>query len=449
MSEHHELTDKLRLFPESDETIHGCAAALRAKTTSCVELLDRCLAHIDEWETLVHAWVSIDQESARQTAHERDRELAKGHDRGPLHGIPLGIKDIFDVAGHVTAAGSKAWSAHEPRADDCPVVSRLRAAGAVVLGKTVTTQFACFDPSVTRNAWNTNHTPGGSSSGSAAAVATGMCLGAIGSQTGGSITRPSTYCGIAGCKPSFGTVSLRGVVPVAEHLDHPGPMARCVTDLAILLNTIRDTSDAASTNSAAVNPPRVGWVHGLFDELLDEDARSAVERTVDTLSAAGARIIDVDLPDDFDGVLECHGIIMAVEAAQTHHDHFAANPADYSPNVRGLVERGMAMPRSIFAAALDHQQDLCRDVGDCFRDVDVLICPATTGTAPDLTTTGSPAMNSPWSYTGLPTVSIPTHCAANGLPLGVQLVGRIKDDSTLLNSAIWCESKIAAADFKP
>ncbi|MEO2014934.1 MAG: amidase [Fuerstiella sp.] len=439
----------LNLFPEFDETIHGCAAALRAKTTSCVALLDRCLTRIDQWEALVHAWVSIDRETARQTAYLRDRELADGHDRGPLHGIPLGIKDIFDVAGHVTAAGSTAWSAHEPKASDCPVVSRLRDAGAIIIGKTVTTQFACFDPPVTRNPWNRNHTPGGSSSGSAAAVATGMCLAAIGSQTGGSITRPSTYCGIAGCKPSYGTVSLRGVVAVAEHLDHPGPMARCVTDLAILLNVIRDSPDAAFISSAADIPPRIGWIHGLFGEEADDDAREAVANAVKTLSAAGASIVDVPLPHDFDSVLEQHGIIMAVEAAQTHRDHFAADPDDYSPAIRDLIERGMATSQTRFMAALDHRQQLCRGIDSCFMDVDVLICPATTGTAPDRSTTGSPAMNSPFSFTGLPTVSIPTQCAGNGLPLAVQLVGRIRDDSTLLKSAIWCESQLAAANREP
>ncbi|HIE99375.1 MAG TPA: amidase [Planctomycetes bacterium] len=439
----------MHLFPEFDETIHGCSAALRAKTTSCVELLDRCLARIDQWETSIHAWVSIDRETARQTAYERDRELADGHDRGPLHGIPLGIKDIFDVSGHVTAAGSTAWAAHQPKARDCPVVSRLRDAGAVILGKTVTTQFACFDPPVTRNPWNRNHTPGGSSSGSAAAVATGMCVAAIGSQTGGSITRPSTYCGIAGCKPSYGTVSLRGVVAVAEHLDHPGPMARCVTDLAILLNVIRDSPDAAFTGSAAEIPPRIGWIHGLFDEMADDDATAAVASAVKTLSAAGATIADVPLPHDFDSVLEQHGIIMAVEAAHTHRDHFAADPNDYSPAVRDLIERGMATVQRHYMAALDHRQQLCGGIGNCFADVDVLICPATTGPAPDRSTTGSPAMNSPFSYTGLPTVSIPTQCSANGLPLAVQLVGRIGADSTLLESAIWCESQIAAADCAP
>ncbi|MCP4786150.1 MAG: amidase [Fuerstiella sp.] len=439
----------LHLFAELDETIHGCAAALRAKTITCVELLDRCLACVDQWESSVHAWVSIDRETARQTACERDRELADGHDRGPLHGIPLGIKDIFDVAGHVTAAGSRAWAAHEPRVNDCPVVSKLRTAGAIILGKTVTTQFACFDPPLTRNPWNMNHTPGGSSSGSAAAVATGMCLAAIGSQTGGSITRPSTYCGIASCKPSFGTVSLRGVVAVAEHLDHPGPMARCVTDLVILLNVIRDTSYAGSIGSAADIPPRIGWIHGLFDKQADDDAAAAVTSAVEVLSTAGATIVDVPLPHDFDSVLEHHGIIMSVEAAQTHCDNFAADPDDYSPAVRDLIERGIATSQARYMAALDHRQRLCRGIDNCFMDVDILICPATTGPAPDRSTTGSPAMNSPFSYTGLPTVSVPTQCTANGLPLAVQLVGRIRDDSTLLESAIWCESQLAAANREP
>ena len=439
----------LHLFPHSDETICGCAAALRSGSTSAIELVGRCLACIDEWDSSIQAWVSVDRDAARRTAHERDRELAQGHDRGPLHGIPVGIKDIFDVAGHVTAAGSEVWSAREPKTEDCPVVSRLRAAGAVILGKTVTTQFACFDPPMTRNPWNTKHTPGGSSSGSAAAVATGMCLAAIGSQTGGSITRPSTYCGIAGCKPSFGTVSLNGVVAVAEDLDHPGPMARCVTDLAILLSVIRDFPEETHGNSAAGLPPRIGRIHGLFDKLADDDACAAVAFAVETLSSAGAKIVDVDLPESFDSILEQHGIIMAVEAAQTHRDHFAADPDDYSPVVAGLIERGTATSRVDFSAALQHQQQLSQLVGNCFRDVDVLICPATTGTAPDLSTTGSPAMNSPWSYTGLPTVSFPTQCAANGLPLGVQLVGRIRNDSTLLDSAIWCESKIADVARKP
>jgi aspartyl-tRNA(Asn)/glutamyl-tRNA(Gln) amidotransferase subunit A len=225
-------------------------------------------------------------------------------------------------------------------------------------------------------------------------------------------------------------------------------MARCVTDLAILLNTIRDVPDVASTNSAAVIPPRVGWVHGLFDELSDDDARGAVAMALETLSAGGAAIVDIELPEEFDSILDHHSIIMAVEAAQTHHDYYTADSDDYAPAVSELIERGKATSRSQFMAAVDHQLRLRQDVGNRFSDVDMLICPATTGTAPDLSTTGSPAMNSPWSYTGLPTVSLPTQCAANGLPLGVQLVGRIRNDSTLLDAAIWCESKIAA-DFKP
>ena len=436
----------LKLFPDSDETIHGCAARLRAGTTSCVELLDRCLARVDDWEPSVHAWVSIDRVAARETAELRDRELAAGSDRGPLHGIPLGTKDIFDVKGYVTAAGSKAWAAHELKISDCPVVERLRDAGAVVLGKTVTTQFACFDPPVTKNPWQADRTPGGSSSGSAAAVATGMCLAAMGSQTGGSITRPAAFCGVAGCKPSFGTVSLRGVVPLAEHLDHPGPIARCVADLAILLNVIRDTPDAAFGDLTASTAPRIGWIHGLFDELADDDAREAVAGAVRILSDAGAAVIDVELPLEFDDVLEQHGIVMAVEAAQTHRSHFSADPGDYSPAIKGLVERGQATSDSRFTAALDHRRRLRTAMQSCFANVDVLICPAATGTAPDASTTGNPAMNSPFSFTGSPTVSIPIQLATNGLPLAVQFVGRLGDDAQLLQTALWCESEIVAVN---
>ena len=435
----------LKLYPDVDETVHGCSAALRARTTNCVELLDRCMARVNEWESSVHAWVSLDREAARQTAMRLDRELADGRDRGPLHGIPLGVKDIFDVKGCITAAGSKAWAAHPPRAEDCSVVSRLRDAGAIILGKTVTTQFAGFDPPVTRNPWHTDHTPGGSSSGSAAAVATGMCLAALGSQTGGSITRPAAFCGVTGCKPSFGTVSLRGVVPLAKHLDHPGPIARCVADLAILLNVIRDTPDAAISNLSTGAVPSIGWIHGVFDELSNDDARAAVAIAVKILSDAGASVVDVELPREFDGVHEQHGIVMAVEAAASHRSHFAADPDDYAPAVKSLIERGLSTSERAFAAALDCQLRLRTAIRSCFADVDILICPAATDTAPDGSTTGDPAMNSPWSFTGSPTVSIPIQLAANGLPLAVQFVGRFGSDSSLLNAALWCEVQIADA----
>src|SRR5437588_6861174 len=218
-------------------TLHAASAALRLGRISPVDLLDTCLERIDRYEPRVHAWVFVDWDSARAEAERADAELRRGLWRGPLHGIPLGIKDIFDVFDWPTAAGSRLWAKSMARRD-ATVVQRLRQAGAVLLGKTVTTQWASFDPPVTVNPWHPSRTPGGSSSGSAAAVACGMCLGALGSQTGGSITRPASYCGVAGCKPTYGRVSGAGVVPLAGSMDHPGPMARTARDLAVILQAI-------------------------------------------------------------------------------------------------------------------------------------------------------------------------------------------------------------------
>src|SRR6266851_5133320 len=218
-------------------TIHAAAEEIRQGKLSPVELLEACLQRIDRFEEKVRAWVLVDRDGARAVAKERELELHRGQWRGPLHGIPLGIKDIIDVFDWPTAAGSRLWQNSIAR-QDATVVRKLREAGAVLIGKTVTTQYASFDPPPTRNPWNLARTPGGSSSGSAAAIACGMCLGALGSQTGGSITRPASYCGVAGLKPTYGRVSTRGVVPLAPSMDHVGPMARCVHDLAILFQVI-------------------------------------------------------------------------------------------------------------------------------------------------------------------------------------------------------------------
>ncbi|MBI3836526.1 MAG: amidase, partial [Planctomycetia bacterium] len=213
------------------------AAAIRRGDSTPLELVADCCTRINRFDSQVHAWVVVDASAAFQAAERLTRELADGWWRGPLHGIPLGIKDLVDVEGFPTRAGSPLTET-APARQDATVVARLRAAGAIILGKTVTTEFACFDPSPTRNSWNLANTPGGSSSGSAAALALSMCLGAIGSQTGGSITRPASYCGVAGCKPTFGRVSRSGVVPVSFHLDHVGPMARTAADCAVLLKAI-------------------------------------------------------------------------------------------------------------------------------------------------------------------------------------------------------------------
>src|SRR5262245_2118078 len=215
-------------------TITAAADLIRRGELTPVELLDQCLARIDRYEAKVRAWVYIDRDGAREQAERVTAELKRGEYRGALHGIPVGIKDIIDVFDMPTGCGSKLWANSYARRD-ATCVERLRQAGAVIVGKTVTTAFASFDPPVTRNPWNLDRTPGGSSSGSAAAVACGMCLAALATQTGGSITRPASYCGVYSLKPSYGRVSVDGVLPLAPSLDHIGVMANCVRDLAILL----------------------------------------------------------------------------------------------------------------------------------------------------------------------------------------------------------------------
>jgi Asp-tRNA(Asn)/Glu-tRNA(Gln) amidotransferase A subunit family amidase len=435
------------------ETISGLSQAIRSRQTTCAALVEQCLARIDEWEPRVKAWVSIDRDGALGRARELDAEIARAAWRGPLHGIPVGIKDLIDVAGRPTAAGST-LRARDIAATDAPVVAALREAGAIILGKTVTTQFACFDPPVTKNPWGLERTPGGSSSGSAAAVATGMCLAAVGSQTGGSITRPASFCGVAGCKPSFGRVSVAQVVPLAQTLDHVGPIARCVADLAIMLDAMTDKSAAkpvapVETCSDAVHsspaPPVLGRLRGLFADRAEPASLKLFEQALDRLAAAGAKLANASLPAAFDDVLPRHRCIMIAEIAALHERRYAEHRDDYLPRLSGLIEEGLKVPAVEYVRARDHQSRLKADMAESFAGCDVLICPATVGPAPDASTTGDPSFNAPWSYTGLPTVSVPFGLHPDGLPLSLQLVGRPGNETTLFRAAAWCETIVANA----
>lgn len=427
---------------------------LAARQLSPLDLVENCLKQIERFESQVRAWVLVDAQGARRAARHCADQIARGNIRGPLHGIPLGIKDIVDVEGWPTRAGSPI-TPDRAAARDAPLVSRLRDAGAILLGKTVTTQFASFDPPPTRNPWNLARTPGGSSSGSAAAVAMGMCLGAIGSQTGGSITRPASYCGVAGCKPTYGLVSLEGIVPLSFHMDHPGPIARRVADLAILLEAIADPAvpggvkvPAYSRQLEAGHPPRLGTLDGFFTERANAPIRKAFQAALDSLRAAGAPVATRPLPWGFDRVIEFHRRIMAVEAAEVHRNAFPARADQFGPQLARLLREGLATPIQDYVAALRHQQEFRRRVVELFTNVDALILPATTSTAPDAATTGDPAFNSPWSYSALPVVSVPCGLADDGMPVAVQLIAAPLAESTLLASACWCE-RVFQFDAQP
>jgi aspartyl-tRNA(Asn)/glutamyl-tRNA(Gln) amidotransferase subunit A len=413
---------------------------VRERRLSCLQLLEKCLARIDEVEPVVRAWVLVDRERARAEAAERDRELARGLDRGPLHGIPVGIKDIVDVFDWPTGCGSERWRDSIAR-QDAPVVQRLRQAGAVLIGKTVTTAYASFDPPPTRNPWNLARTPGGSSSGSAAALACGMCLAAIGSQTGGSITRPASYCGVAGCKPTYGTASADSVLPLAPSIDHVGSMACSVRDVALFLQVIADPPVRDwLTNLSNPRPPVLGRARGFFDRLASDDVGAMMDRVCGRYAAQGATIHDVALPALFNDVIRQHRIIMAVEAAAYHQERLRRHPGDYPPSITRLLEEGINCPAPDYVHAREHQAQLRREMAAVLNGIDALICPATTRGAPDADTTGDPAFNSPWSFTGLPVVSFPTGLDRDGLPLSVQLVGRAAKEGELFRVALWCEA---------
>lgn len=429
------------------KTIHEAAAALREGTTTPVDLVEQCLTKIEQWEARVKAWVLIDRDGARSQARRLGDELKRGPRRSPLHGIPIAIKDIFDVADWPTAAGSKLWANAVAR-EDAELVLRLREAGAIFLGKTVTTAYASFDPPVTRNPWNTQQTPGGSSSGSAAALVTGMCLGAMGSQTGGSITRPASYCGVAGYKPAYGVLPCDGVMALAPTMDHPGPMARCVRDLGLMFQVLTPESPNYEALLSKRPPsPRLGRVRGLFEELAAPSVNDMMDDVHKRL-AKHTTITEIVLPSAFGEVIANHRVIMAVEGAEYHRVRLERHPEDYPPKIRELLDEGLRYPAVAYRHALEQRQRLIRAMADCFSEVDALLTPATTGPAPDAGSTGNPAFNSPWSFTGLPTVSFPTGHFADGLPLAIQLVG----DScamNLLETALWCEQTLDVTPLEP
>jgi aspartyl-tRNA(Asn)/glutamyl-tRNA(Gln) amidotransferase subunit A len=427
-------------------TIAQARRAMRAGQLSARELVDRCGEQIARRESEIRAWVCFDLEAARREAERLDSEWQRGSDRGPLHGIPLGIKDLIDIAGWPTEAGSPLRRGHVAAAD-APLVARLRAGGAILLGKTVTTEFACFDPAPTRNPWNATRTPGGSSSGSAAAVASGMCLAAIGSQTGGSILRPASFCGVAGFKPTHGRVSLAGVVPISGHLDHGGPIARTAADLEAVFGVLDERRGASDV-------PRAGrWVafrdYSRAEATADVDA--AFAKALRRLRAGGAEVEECGLPAEFADVHRHHRVVMAHDAGQVHRVDFAARPEAFGPHVAQLIREGLeiaaAEPRThAYAIALERQREFRAAMRRFLEGGTIALMPSTVSVAPGSETTGDPKFNSPWSFAGVPAVTIPCGTGELGLPCGLQLIGAPDADYAVLRAAAWCERQLEWSD---
>jgi aspartyl-tRNA(Asn)/glutamyl-tRNA(Gln) amidotransferase subunit A len=437
------------------------AKQMRDRQLSPVALAQSLLDRIEALDPTLKAWVTIDREEVLTTARQREQELERKGAKGLVYGVPVGLKDIFYTAGMKTSACSRIYADFVP-AYDATVVTRLKEAGAIILGKAVTTEFASSDPSPTRNPWNLAHTQGGSSSGSSVAVATGMCPAALGSQTGGSTCRPAAYNGIVGLKPTYGRISRYGVVPLSWSLDTVGILVRSVEDAAIMLQVMagHDPNDPGSSArpvpdyleqmKALDRPARIGLIKEFFFDRSTSEIRSHTEAVAQKLAQAGATVEEISLPQSFATAHSCQRIVSNVEAAAFHEEFFRERADEYGPKIRANIEMGMLVPGVRYLQAQRLRRQFRQDMTDMVKRVDVALTPATPEPAPkDLTTTGDAVFQSPWTSSGLPTIVIPSGLGQSGLPLGVQFGGLPFEEGKLLAAARWCEDALGVSLWPP
>jgi aspartyl-tRNA(Asn)/glutamyl-tRNA(Gln) amidotransferase subunit A len=413
----------------------GAAEAARqiaAGTLSPVALVEACLARIRAVEPRLGAWAYLDESGALATAREREADAKAGRLRGPLHGVPIGIKDIFHVAGMPTTGGARPW-AHTRPAEDAAPVALVRRTGAVIVGKTVTTEFAYRDPSPTRNPWNVEHTPGGSSAGSAAAVAARMVPLALGSQTVGSVLRPAAYCGVVGFKGAHGRVPVEGVIPLAWSFDHVGVFGRTVADAALAFGALGPLSALEVRR-----PFRLALAPELL-ERAEPEVAAQVRAAAGAFARAGASVEDVKLPASLADLPAAGLVVLEVEAAAYHEPHWRRHAGEYGPEIRAAVEAGLGRSGVDYVRANRARLRFRTDVLAVLAPYDALLSPTAPGPAPrGLASTGDGSLCAPWSWAGVPAVSLPIGVSAAGLPHALQLVGG-HDESRLLAVAGWCE----------
>ena len=436
------------------------ADGIRQGRISPVELAESLLGRIDDLDQDLQAWVTIDREDVLSAAKDREEDLKSGRPTGLIHGVPVGIKDIFYTEGMKTTACSRIYADFVPEYD-ATCVTKIKAAGGIVLGKAVTTEFATSDPSPTRNPWNPAHTPGGSSSGSAVAVATQMCPAALGSQTGGSTCRPAAYNGIVGLKATYGRISRYGVVPVSWSLDTVGILVRTVDDAATMLQVMsgHDFNDPGSSAQPVPDfleemksfetPPRIGLLSGFFRDHSTNDVWQHTQEVAQKLAQAGAVVEDVQLPPSFASCHSCQRIVMNVECASFHQEFFRDRANEYGARIRSSIETGMLVPGVDYLKAQRLRRVFRQEMTDMLTGYDVVLTPATPAPAPkDLNTTGDAAFQSPWTSSGLPSIVIPSGLSDDGLPLGVQIAGRPWQEGIMLGAASWAE-KVLEINITP
>ena len=449
-------------------TIEEFARRLRAREVTALEITNSCLQRIDQLQPSLNAFIRVMADEAKRDAETADRELASGRDRGPLHGVPIAVKDIIDVRGIPTTAASRVREGHIA-ATDAPVIARLRDAGAVIIGKTNLDEFAfgttCENSAfgVVRHPLDTSRSPGGSSGGSAVAVATGMALAALGTDTGGSIRIPAAACGIVGLKPTLGEISTDGVVPLAKTFDHVGPFTRTVGDAKLLHRAMSASAGAAlhsggaDLHSGGADLPRsakdlrLGIPRGYLTDLLDDDVRARFDEAAAALRSAGATLMDVSVPHaSITPAVYIH--IHSSEGATFHARTLDSVPERYTPVVRRRLELGRYVLAQDYARAMEGREVLRREVDAALEGCDALLLPTLPIPAPPIgaetTTIGGREepvralmlrLTQLFNVTGHPAMSIPCGATADGLPVGLQLVGRRLRTNDLLSTAVAIE----------
>jgi Asp-tRNA(Asn)/Glu-tRNA(Gln) amidotransferase A subunit family amidase len=420
--------------------LSACEAARRiaAGKLTAVALTESCLERVRAREPELGAWAYLDADQALAEARARDQAGPKG----PLHGLPIGVKDIMDTADMPTAYGSRAYRGFRPAAD-AACVALARAAGAVILGKTVTTEFAALSPGKTRNPHHAAHTPGGSSSGSAAGVADFMMPLAFGTQTAGSVLRPASFCGVVGFKPSFGRVATAGTKPLSPSLDTIGGFARSVADVALFIAALCDRPELLS--SAPAVAPRIGVYRPEPWSAAGPATIAALDAARETLGRAGARLAERAAFPTFDGLAAAQSTIMSYEAARNLAWERLNRANEIMPRTAALLAEGLAVSTAAYDAARQEAQAARARLGEFFGEFDAVLVPAAPGEAPPIATTGDPVFNRPWTLLHLPCIALPGHRGPAGLPVGVQLVGRPDDDARLLAVARFAEQSFGGS----
>ncbi len=437
-------------------TLDACALRERLVNgaLSAIELTEACIVRIKAREPEIRAWAWFDADFARHQAKALDAHRQAGRPIGPLHGLPVALKDIIDTAKIPTENGCPLDEGRVP-VKDAAIVASLKAAGAVVMGKTITTELAYMHAGATRNPHDPAHTPGGSSSGSAAAVADGMVPLAVGTQTGGSVIRPASYCGITGFKPSFGAIPRTGILMQSPTLDTVGVFARTAADAALLAEALfgHDAGDPATSpepvppllrlaTSAPPLKPVFAFVRPPGWDAADPQLHAAFEELVEAL---GDQVFEVPLPNAFEQAAEVRERINFAEMARYYY-RYARDMEALGSRTQEALTKGNAILARDYLAALDWPDVLYAGLGEIFERCDAILCPAATGPAPEgLEFTGNAIFNGLWTLTGTPAVTVPAFTAENGLPMGVQMVAARGNDGRLLRTANWFQQWLTEA----